>query len=42
LRAARVEVAQQEQAKDLLDRPVEDKIVENIVEKTEINATTAS
>jgi hypothetical protein len=35
--AARVEVTQNEQAQELVENPVEDRVVEKLVDKTEIN-----
>jgi hypothetical protein len=37
--AARIEVIQQEQAQDLVDNPVEDRVVAKLVEDTEISTS---
>src|SRR5882757_1200701 len=39
--AARVEVAQEREAKKQRDNPVEDKVVEKIVEQTDVTAATS-
>jgi hypothetical protein len=39
--AARVEVFQQQQAEELVENPVEDRVVEKLVEETEIDRSAA-